>query len=318
MRIALALSLSVALSVGCSSGSGTPSAGGTGGGGPGGTGTGATGGAGNPNGSCSAALPAKGQPADTSNPTTVVGTGTRGELHVRRAADRGDRRRRHHLQLRRRPGDDPGHRDAEACPSTRTPSSTAAARSRSTAAAPSQILQLRQRELSGQRQRPDAAAHRAHQRQDDADRGDPDRARALLAGLERRRGRRALHARRLPDRHRLDLHRQPGARRSAPTPAAARSTCSAARAASGSSGSTFTNNQRQQRRRGRRPVRGAEHLQQPVHGQQRDRPRREQQRAEQVLGDQQRPERDRLGRQRRRDLQRRQRRRTSRCAATRS
>ena len=30
-------------------------------------------------------------------------------------------------------------------------------------------------------------------------------------------------------------------------------------------GSTFTNNQRQQRGRGRRPVRGAEHLQQPVH-----------------------------------------------------
>ena len=37
---------------------------------------------------------------------------------------------------------------------------------------------------------------------------------------------------------------------------------------------------------------------------------------EQVLGDQQRPERDRLGRQRRRHLQRRQRRRTSPCAAT--
>ena len=32
--------------------------------------------AGNPNGSCSTGVPAKGQPADTSNPTTVVGTGT--------------------------------------------------------------------------------------------------------------------------------------------------------------------------------------------------------------------------------------------------
>jgi len=31
---------------------------------------------GNPNGSCSSGVPAKGQPADTSNPTTVVGTGT--------------------------------------------------------------------------------------------------------------------------------------------------------------------------------------------------------------------------------------------------
>ena len=33
-----------------------------------------------------------------------------------------------------------------------------------------------------------------HGRQDDADRGDPDRAGALLAGVQRRRGRRALHA----------------------------------------------------------------------------------------------------------------------------
>jgi hypothetical protein len=41
----------------------------------GGTGTG-TGGAGNPNGSCSMGLPANGHPADTSSPTTVVGTGT--------------------------------------------------------------------------------------------------------------------------------------------------------------------------------------------------------------------------------------------------
>jgi hypothetical protein len=32
--------------------------------------------AGNPNGSCAAGIPTRGQPADTSNPTTVVGTGT--------------------------------------------------------------------------------------------------------------------------------------------------------------------------------------------------------------------------------------------------
>ena len=32
--------------------------------------------AGNPNGSCSAGIPAAGKPADTSHPTTVVGTGT--------------------------------------------------------------------------------------------------------------------------------------------------------------------------------------------------------------------------------------------------
>ncbi len=38
--------------------------------------TGGTAGAGNPNGSCSSALPSNGHPADTSTPTTVVGTGT--------------------------------------------------------------------------------------------------------------------------------------------------------------------------------------------------------------------------------------------------
>jgi len=67
MRSSFALALPVALlSVGCSSGSA-----------PGGSGgSGATGGAGNPNGSCSAGVPAKGQPVDTSSPAAVVGTGT--------------------------------------------------------------------------------------------------------------------------------------------------------------------------------------------------------------------------------------------------
>jgi hypothetical protein len=37
---------------------------------------GGTGQAGNPNGSCSAGVPASGQPADVSNPTSVIGTGT--------------------------------------------------------------------------------------------------------------------------------------------------------------------------------------------------------------------------------------------------
>ena len=75
----LALLAPVALSIGCSSGSGSPSPGGSGGGGPGGGNGGSsssTGGAGNPDGSCSAGVPAEGQPADTSSPTTVVGTGT--------------------------------------------------------------------------------------------------------------------------------------------------------------------------------------------------------------------------------------------------
>ena len=48
-------------------------------GGPGGTratSTGAITSAGNPNGSCGAGVPARGQPADISNPTTVVGTGS--------------------------------------------------------------------------------------------------------------------------------------------------------------------------------------------------------------------------------------------------
>jgi hypothetical protein len=38
--------------------------------------SGSTGSAGNPDGSCTAGVPSQGQPADTSNPTTVVGTGT--------------------------------------------------------------------------------------------------------------------------------------------------------------------------------------------------------------------------------------------------
>jgi hypothetical protein len=101
MRYSLALVLPVLLCVGCGSGSATsPDAGnttgtggsnttGTGGSNTGGsnpTGTGGssttgTGGsgtvtAGNPNGSCSAGVPATGQPADVSSPTSVIGTGT--------------------------------------------------------------------------------------------------------------------------------------------------------------------------------------------------------------------------------------------------
>jgi hypothetical protein len=57
---------------GCGSSSSSPSP--TGGGGSGGSGT-SNGGAGNPSGSCSAGVPAKAQPAATSNPT-VIGTGT--------------------------------------------------------------------------------------------------------------------------------------------------------------------------------------------------------------------------------------------------
>jgi hypothetical protein len=82
MRSSLALVLVtvlLSLSAGCGSSSQTDRTGtgtGTGGSGTGGNGTG--GGlptAGNPNGSCSAGLPANGQPADVSHPT-VIGTGT--------------------------------------------------------------------------------------------------------------------------------------------------------------------------------------------------------------------------------------------------
>jgi hypothetical protein len=47
-----------------------------GGGGSGGAASGGTGSAANPKGSCSAGIPDRGQPADTSAPTTVVGTGS--------------------------------------------------------------------------------------------------------------------------------------------------------------------------------------------------------------------------------------------------
>ena len=59
-------------------------------------------GAGNPNGSCSAGVPAKGQPADTSSPTTVVGTGTAASCTFSALQAAVDRGRRHHVQLRRR------------------------------------------------------------------------------------------------------------------------------------------------------------------------------------------------------------------------
>jgi hypothetical protein len=109
MRYSLALVLPVLLCVGCGSGSGTSNDGGnttgTGGSNPTGTGGSNTGGsnatgtggsnptgaggnnptgtggsgtvtAGNPNGSCSAGVPATGQPADVSSPTSAIGTGT--------------------------------------------------------------------------------------------------------------------------------------------------------------------------------------------------------------------------------------------------
>jgi hypothetical protein len=64
---------------GSGSGSGSSSSSGSGSGGSSG-GSSSDGGiptkAGNPNGSCSAGVPPQGQPVDTSNPTTVVGTGT--------------------------------------------------------------------------------------------------------------------------------------------------------------------------------------------------------------------------------------------------
>jgi hypothetical protein len=73
MRARLALTFPLLAWLGCSSGGGAAPTDGPGGGTPD---AGAAGSAGNPNGSCSAGVPSKGQPADTSNPTTVVGTGS--------------------------------------------------------------------------------------------------------------------------------------------------------------------------------------------------------------------------------------------------
>jgi len=77
MHLSSALIVPVALVwIGCSSGaSQSPDGGGGSGPGGGNGGSSSMGGAGNPNGSCSTAIPAKGQPADTSN-ATVVGMGT--------------------------------------------------------------------------------------------------------------------------------------------------------------------------------------------------------------------------------------------------
>jgi hypothetical protein len=90
MRASLVLVSLMIIAAGCGSSSpGGKGSGGQGGGGQGsgGTGTGGTtlpppadggslGATGNPNGSCSAGVPASGQLADVSSPTTVVGTGT--------------------------------------------------------------------------------------------------------------------------------------------------------------------------------------------------------------------------------------------------
>ena len=78
MRYSLALVLPVLLCVGCGSGSDTKNDAGTTGTGGSSTGTGGSpiGKAGNPNGSCTAGVPSTGQPADVSNPTSVIGTGT--------------------------------------------------------------------------------------------------------------------------------------------------------------------------------------------------------------------------------------------------
>jgi hypothetical protein len=59
-----------------SSGTGGSSSTGTGGSSTTGTGGSLPGMAGNPNGSCTAGVPTSGQPADVSNPTSVIGTGT--------------------------------------------------------------------------------------------------------------------------------------------------------------------------------------------------------------------------------------------------
>jgi hypothetical protein len=79
MRISPALAVPVALVwFGCSSGSSQSPDGGGGGTGPGGGngGSSSMGGAGNPNGSCSTGVPSRAQPADVSNPTAVIGTGS--------------------------------------------------------------------------------------------------------------------------------------------------------------------------------------------------------------------------------------------------
>src|SRR5262245_49767946 len=74
MRLAVALALPVVTwaCIGCrgSGSSQTPDGGG------GGSSVTGTGGAGNPNGSCRAGVPARGQPADTTTSTAVIGTGT--------------------------------------------------------------------------------------------------------------------------------------------------------------------------------------------------------------------------------------------------
>ena len=261
--------------------------------------------AGNPDGSCTAGVPAQGQPADTSNPTTVVGAGTAASCTftaLKHAVTAGGV---DHLQLRRRRSRSRSPRRSNV-PHDKDTVIDGGNKVTLDGGGASADHELRQRRIFSQRAPADAPAHRADQRKDDAG-----------TGRSRRRRRRA--------------------RRAGTTAKAAR--CSCATATSPSSTAIFTDNQAaplgpdtgggaiyvqgskhgavivgstfqqqpgEQRGGGRRALLRARHLQQPVLRKHGRRQRRQQQRPEQVLGDEQRPERDRLGRQRRRDLQRRQ------------
>ena len=308
----LALLVPVALSIGCSSGSGSPSPGGSGGGGGPGGGNGgsssSTGGAGNPNGSCSAGRARQGPAGRHVQPDRrVVGTGTAASCTfaaLQTAATAGgvitfdcgaapvtipvtatlnlpiDQEHRH--RRRRQITLDGGGAVA--------------------------IISFDSAELAGQRHRPDAAAHRAGQRQGDADRGDPDaRPRPARRAATTAQGG-ALYMR---DGYltvdRLDLHQQPG-RAARPRHRRRRDLRAGQQGRRLDRGQHVHQQPGQQRGRGGRAVRRAQHLQQPLHGQHARSATTRTTTSEQVLGDEQRPERDRLGRQRRRDLQRRQRR----------
>ena len=207
--------------------------------------------AGNPNGSCSAGVPSNGQPADVSNPTTVIGTGTAASCTF--------------SALKTAVGQ--GGIITFDCGSAAVTIAVTATMNLPTTkdtvidggnkitldgGHAVQILSFNSANFQATETRRDAAAHRARQRQDDAHPGDPDGARPPCSqGYDDGQGG-ALYMRdgnlTVID---CDLHRQPGGA-ARPRHRRRRDLHRGQQARRGDRGQHLHQQQRRQRRRGRR------------------------------------------------------------------
>ena len=118
------------------------------------------GGGGTPGGLCGAPISA----ADISTPTTVVGNGSAGSCTEAALVARGRKGRRHHVQVRR-PGDHRDHRDSSSSHRQGHRHRRRRPASRSTAAAPTRILNFNEPQLPRDHDDGDAAEPDARARQ---------------------------------------------------------------------------------------------------------------------------------------------------------